>query len=89
MPPVLLDTADLASVMGDAIRLASWTEEQCDRWDKTAASLGHPEAEVTPALVVDLIRTMQQGQRLAAGHALLAAQVLVGAAEKAEALLKE
>ncbi len=44
-----------------------------------------PSAVVEPGVVVDLIRTMQQGQRLAAGHALLAAQTLVGAAEKAEA----
>lgn len=85
MPPVLLDTADLASVMGDAVRLASWTEEQCDRWDVTASRLAQPGAECAPAVVVDLIRTMQQGQRLAAGHALLTAQVLTGAAEKASA----
>jgi len=84
MPPVLLDTDDLASVMSDAVRLASWTEEQCDRWDVTAKTLAQPGAEVRPAVVVDLIRTMQQGQRLAAGHAILTAATLTGAAERAE-----
>lgn len=75
--------------MGDAIKLISWTEEQCKHWDKTVIRLDHPAAEVTPDLMIELIRTMQQGHRLAAGHALLTAQVLVGAAEKAEAAAKK
>lgn len=84
MPPVLLDTADLASVMSDAVSMSRWAEEDCRRLDAVARDLARPGAEVSPAVVIDLVRATQKTQRWAAGHALLTAQVLVGAAEKAE-----
>lgn len=85
MPPVLLDTADLASVMADAISMSRWAEEDCQRLDAVARDLARAGAEVSPAVVIDLVRATQKTQRWAAGHALLTAQVLVGGAEKAEA----
>lgn len=85
MPPVLLDTADLQSVMSNAVNMSKWSEEECARLDVVARDLARPGAEVSPAFVVELIRATQKSQRWSVGHALLTAQVLVGAAEKAEA----
>lgn len=84
MPPVLLDTADLQSVMTNAVNISKWSEEECKRLDRVATTLSQPDTAVSPAMVLDLIAVTQKSARWSAAHALLTAQVLVGGAEKAE-----